>query len=160
MIVADGVVYNERGEQISRFKPGEVDKVDDPRGLIESICHDQVNSILRIFSKGGSVRSNHYHKTDWHICYVVSGTMWYYERPAGSLDKPDWKRVEAGEWVRTGPMMEHTTIFPVDTTILVFAGNPRDQDSYESDMVRSHDLSALFFPRPFGDGSKAKSARK
>jgi quercetin dioxygenase-like cupin family protein len=132
-----------------RFDPKHgVDTVDDPRGLIESICHETVGSILRIFCKAGSVRSNHWHKTDWHICYVVSGEMEYYERHVLGGDimgKYDIKRktISAGEWVKTMPRMEHTTVFPVDTVLLVFAKNARDEDSYDSDLVRSPDLSAL-----------------
>lgn len=119
-----------------------VTTVDDPRGLIESICCEPVNSIIRIFSKAGSIRSNHWHKTDWHICYVVSGEMDYYERAVGSTEVSHIK-VMAGEWVKTLPYMEHTTVFPVDTTMIVFAQNDRDVGSYHADLVRSQDLSAL-----------------
>ena len=127
-----------------KFDPANgVTTVDDPRGLIESICHEQVNSIIRIFSKAGSIRSNHWHKTDWHICYVVSGRMDYYERHVGGEDIIR-KTVEAGGWVRSDPYWEHTTVFPVDTVLLVFARNERDEDSYGADLVRSQDLSALW----------------
>lgn len=127
----------------TRFNPKMgVTTVDDPRGLIESISDEPVNSIIRIFSKAGSVRSNHWHKTDWHICYVVSGRMDYYERVVGggTISK---KTLSAGEWVKTLPYVEHTTVFPVDTVLLVFAKNERDEDSYDADLVRSQDLSAL-----------------
>lgn len=131
-----------------RFDPKRgVDTVDDPRGLIESICHDPVGSIIRIFSKAGSVRSNHWHRTDWHICYVVSGEMDYYEREVHGFEGKygiSKKTVKAGEWVKTGPLMEHTTVFPVDTVLLVFAKNARDEDSYDADLVRTQDLSALW----------------
>lgn len=131
-------------EQGDRFDPEHgMTTVNDPRGLIESLCHEPVNSIIRIHSRPGSVRSNHYHLTDWHICYVESGSMDYYERPAGSTEVPACQHFRAGEWVRTGPMVEHTTIFPEQTVLLVFAGNKRDQDSYERDLVRSPDLSAV-----------------
>jgi len=119
--------------------------VDDPRGLIESICHEPVNSIIAIYSKAGSIRSNHWHRTDWHICYVVSGRMEYYERPVGEK-AVSHKTVLAGEWVRTEPYMEHTTVFPVDTQLLCFARNIRDEDTYTADLVRSPDLSALWKP--------------
>lgn len=126
-----------------KFDPKQgVTTVDDPRGIIESICTEQVASIIRIFSKAGSIRSNHWHKTDWHICYVVSGRMDYYERPVGG-DKVDYRVIGPGEWVKTMPYFEHTTVFPVDTEILVFAKNERDEDSYHADLVRSADLSAL-----------------
>ena len=116
----------------------------DERGQIEWLCDDTVESVLRIFSKAGSTRSNHYHKTDWHILYVVSGEMDWYERPAGSEKTSCFiKRINAGEFVRVGPMVEHTTKFPVDTVLLCFAGNKRDSEAYEQDLVRTQDLSAL-----------------
>ena len=119
-----------------------VKTVDDPRGMIQSICAEPVNSIIRIFSKAGSIRSNHWHKTDWHICYVVSGRMDYYERPVGEIDVKH-SVINPGEWVKTLPYVEHTTVFPVDTEILVFAKNERDETSYHADLVYSEDLSAL-----------------
>ena len=121
-----------------------VTKVNDPRGLIESIVSEPINSVIQIFSKAGSVRSNHWHKTDWHICYVVSGRMDYYEKPVvGFAHEIEHRVVKAGEWVKTGPYIEHTTVFPVDTVLLVFAKNVRDEDSYHADLVRSKDLSAV-----------------
>lgn len=115
----------------------------DQRGSIESICDEEVKSILKIVSKSGSARSNHYHKTDWHILYVVSGCMDWYERAAGSDEKPSYKQFCPGEYVKVGPMVEHTSKFPVDTVLLCFAGNSRDNLSYEQDVVRTQDLSAL-----------------
>ena len=119
------------------------DTVNDPRGTIESLCDQPVGDITRIFSKAGSVRSNHYHKTDWHILYVVSGKMLLYERPAGSGDIPKMRVLEAGEYAYTGPMVEHTTLFPQDTTLLCFSGNRRGKDAYEDDLVRCENLHAL-----------------
>lgn len=129
---------------LPRFDPdGGVSTIDDPRGLIESICHEHINSILRIFSKAGSIRSNHYHLTDSHTIYVVTGCMDYFERPAASQEQPSLTRFRAGQFVRTAPLMEHTTVFLEDTEILVFASNHRDQDSYEADLVHTQDLSAV-----------------
>ena len=115
----------------------------DERGQIEWLCDETVQSVLRIFSKAGTVRSNHYHKTDWHILYVVSGEMNWYERPVGNTTKPIHRKLKPNEHVRVGPMVEHTSKFPVDTILLCFAGNKRDSEAYEQDLVRTQDLSAL-----------------
>lgn len=115
----------------------------DERGSIETLCELPVQSVLRIFSNAGSTRSNHYHKTDWHILYVVSGLMECYERPAGSDTPPRFELIGPGQYIYTGPMVEHTTKFPKDTVLLCFAGNKRDTESYEQDLVRTQDLSAL-----------------
>ena len=127
-----------------RFDPDNgVDTVNDPRGVIEFIAEGPFDCVLRIFSKAGSVRSNHYHKHGAHVIYVVCGRMEYYERPARSNQKPDFNKIDSGQWIFTEPMMEHTTVFPVHTEILVFSTAPRDQTSYENDLVHTQDLSAL-----------------
>ena len=38
--------------------------------------------------------------------------------------------------VFTPPMVDHGMRFPVDTIFLTLSRNPRDQDSYEADVVR------------------------
>jgi oxalate decarboxylase/phosphoglucose isomerase-like protein (cupin superfamily) len=119
------------------------DTVDDPRGRIESICDETVGEITRIFSKGGSVRSNHYHKTDWHVLYVTSGKMILYERPAESKDMPTMTVVESGMYAYTPPMTEHTTAFVSDTTLLCFSRNKRGKADYDNDTVRCENLREL-----------------
>ena len=121
----------------------------DPRGVIESLCDEPVHSVLRIFSKAGSVRSNHYHKTDWHICYVVSGRMEYYALDRDGHKLPEVRTVLAGEYVHTGPNVEHTTVFPEDTVLLVFAGNKRDREGYEDDLVRVGNLAERIWQGEF-----------
>ena len=113
----------------------------DDRGWIEHL-DVPLGSVQRIFSKAGTTRSNHYHKTDAHTLAVVSGAMFYYERLVGS-DRTTEVYVGEGQSIFTPPMMEHTTKFPVDTVLLCFSKNPRDQKSYEDDVVRTQDLSAL-----------------
>jgi quercetin dioxygenase-like cupin family protein len=89
-----------------------------------------------ISSKKGSLRSNHYHLSDWHYMYVLSGSMEYHFRPSGSFEKPTRIRLKAGEMVFTRPMEEHATVFLEDTELVVASRNPRDQDVYEADVRR------------------------
>ena len=49
-----------------------------------------------IESKAGSLRANHYHKTDWHYCYVLSGKNKYFYRDLKSNKKPELLIVEKG----------------------------------------------------------------
>ena len=95
-----------------------------------------MKSAVMITSKRGTVRANHYHKTDWHYCYVVSGCIEYYHRPTGSNEKPEMILVKTGEMVFTPPMVDHGMKFPDDTVFLTFSRNPRDQETYEADVVR------------------------
>ena len=65
---------------------------DDERGSIQPLVDVKMKSSVLITSKTGSVRANHYHKTDWHYCYVLYGEIIYYHRPHGS-DKKQIKKL-------------------------------------------------------------------
>ena len=108
----------------------------DGRGSIQPLVDTLMKSAVMIESKAGSLRANHYHKTDWHYCYVVSGSIEYLHRPTGSSQEPEILKIEEGEMVFTPPMVDHGMRFPVDTIFLTLSRNPRDQESYEADVVR------------------------
>lgn len=108
----------------------------DARGKIQPLVDLMMRSAVLIESKAGSLRANHYHKTDWHYCYVVSGEIEYLHRPTGSDEPPKIIYVKQGEMVFTPPMVDHGMKFPVDTVFLTLSRNPRDQESYEADVVR------------------------
>lgn len=114
--------------------------LDDPfvddRGSIQNLLNTNINGAAIITSKKGSVRSNHWHKEDWHYLYVVSGSMAYYERPVnGEADKAPLVAF-AGDMVFTAPHMIHKTEFLEDTVLLSFSKRNRDHDSHESDVIR------------------------
>ena len=54
----------------------------DARGSIQPLVDLMMRSAVLIESKKGTLRANHYHKTDWHYCYVLSGRIEYFHRPA------------------------------------------------------------------------------
>ena len=108
----------------------------DERGAIQSLVNFPMKNLSLISSKKGTVRSNHYHVTDWHYMYVLSGSFDYYYRPTGSNEKPQVLNVKAGDMVFTPPMEDHATVFLEDTQLLAMSRNPRDQESYESDVRR------------------------
>lgn len=108
----------------------------DNRGYIQTLVNFPMKNIALISSQKGSVRSNHYHLTDWHYMYVLSGSFDYYYRPTGSNQEPEVIRVKTGEMVFTPPMEDHATVFLEDTQLLAMSRNPRDQESYESDVKR------------------------
>lgn len=108
----------------------------DDRGSIQSLVNFPMKNLSLITSKKGSVRSNHYHQTDWHYMYVLSGSFDYYFRPTGTEDKPEKITVKAGEMVFTPPMEDHATVFLEDCQLLAMSRNPRDQEAYESDVKR------------------------
>ena len=109
---------------------------EDERGYIQPLVNFPMKNLSLIFSKGGSVRSNHNHYTDWHYMYVMTGSFDYYYRPHKSEEKPKIEKFVAGEMVFTPPMEDHACVFTEDTMLIVVSRNPRDQESYESDVVR------------------------
>ena len=52
-----------------------VGKFKDHRGLILNISNELFRSCALIKSKKNSIRANHYHKKDWHYCYVLKGKL-------------------------------------------------------------------------------------
>jgi len=108
----------------------------DARGSIKPLVNFPMKNLSLITSAKGTVRSNHYHKTDWHFMYVLSGSFDYYFRPTNSGAPPQVMRVEPGQMVFTPPMEDHATVFLDETTLIVSSRNPRDQEYYESDVVR------------------------
>jgi dTDP-4-dehydrorhamnose 3,5-epimerase-like enzyme len=108
----------------------------DERGAIQSLVNFPMKNLSLITSRKGTVRSNHYHVTDWHYMYVLSGAFDYYYRPSGTTQTPRKITVRAGEMVFTPPMEDHATVFLEDTQLLVMSRNPRDQEAYEADVRR------------------------
>ena len=56
----------------------------DERGAIQMLVNTPIKNITLITSKKGALRANHYHKTDWHYMYTISGAFDYHYRPHGS----------------------------------------------------------------------------
>lgn len=108
----------------------------DARGAIQPLVEGGFHSVQIITSKAGTVRANHFHKADSHYMYVVSGSMRYYARAAGTQDPPRSVLVRAGQMVFTPPLVEHAVHFPEDCVFLNVTSKPRDQSSYEDDIVR------------------------
>ena len=110
----------------------------DRRGSIQPLVDKLMRSAVMIYSKAGSLRANHYHKTDWHYCYVISGKINYFYKKLRSKKKPKLLIVNKGNMVFTPPLVEHCMKFPEDTLFLTLSRNPRDQETYEKDVVRTN----------------------
>jgi|SRR5579862_563814 len=108
----------------------------DERGAIQPLVDMDMASCVLINSKKGTVRANHFHKTDWHFCYVMSGEIEYYHRPTGSNANPELEVIRSGELFFTPPMVDHAMVFTQDTVFLTLGRNSRTQEVYEADVVR------------------------
>lgn len=108
----------------------------DARGEIQPLVDLPMESAVLISSKKGTVRANHYHKTDWHFCYVISGMIEYHHRPHGSSAKPEKVVIKQGQQFFTPPQVDHAMVFPEDTVFLTLGRNSRRQEVYEADIER------------------------
>lgn len=109
-------------------------------GSIQNFAIGNFRTGTVIISKARSVRSNHYHKTDSHLIYVLDGSCWYYwrrveDRNPGIKDIKE-KHFFPGQVIFTPPMVEHVTFFPHPTTLFVVSRFARDHESHEADLVR------------------------
>lgn len=112
----------------------------DNRGEIQNLLSDHHGSCVIIKSVKGSQRANHFHKEDYHYCYLISGLIKYLERPVGSTEKPVEYTIKPGMMFYTGPMIEHCMYFVEDSIFLTFGGGTRSQEDYENDLVRISSL--------------------
>lgn len=108
----------------------------DARGIIQNLVLKPLNSAVVITSRKGTVRANHYHKTDWHYCFVVKGSIDYFHRPVGSIEEPKKISIRQGQLFFTPPMVEHAMVFTDDTVFMTLAHNVRTHENHEEDVVR------------------------
>jgi quercetin dioxygenase-like cupin family protein len=108
----------------------------DARGGIQPLVDTTMESCVLISSVKGTVRANHYHKTDWHYCYVLSGRIEYYHRPTGNTEPAGKVVIGPGQLFFTPPMVDHAMVFVEDTTFLTLGRNSRAQEVYEADVER------------------------
>lgn len=112
----------------------------DDRGYISRVINDSklpIKSILFITRKAGAITANHYHKTDAHYIYCLTGKIRYFEKDMRKKNARVTSVIlEPGDLVLSLPMIAHATEFLEDTTFLAFASENRDQKAYEEDTVR------------------------
>ena len=109
----------------------------DDRGLIQPLLDIETRSGVIIHSREGAIRGNHFHKEDFHYCYVVSGRLLYVSRAVDNEDAtPDEIEIGPGEMFFTPPMVEHAMVMLEPTVFLAFGGRTRQQQAYEDDLVR------------------------
>jgi oxalate decarboxylase/phosphoglucose isomerase-like protein (cupin superfamily) len=112
-----------------------IERDRDERGGILSIVDEPVSNVSIITCTPGSIRSNHYHHTDFHFMYVVEGEIDYFYRDIDT-GETSYMKVREGDTIFTPKKELHATYFPVNTTLIVSSKNPRDQATYEADTVR------------------------
>ena len=108
---------------------------NDIRGSIVSIVDDVVQNVSLITCNAGSIRSNHYHKKDFHYMYVLEGEIDYFYKELNN-DIVHYFKVKKNDIIFTPKNEIHATFFPLNTKLIVSSMLPRDQETYEKDTVR------------------------
>ena len=105
----------------------------DDRGSIKNIADGELGDVAVITSKANSIRANHIHDHDWHLSYLVSGSMKYYWRSDLETSKSESVVVNSGEMVYTPPKAPHKMVFLEDSIFIAISGLSRVQENYEAD---------------------------
>ena len=108
----------------------------DSRGEILNIADGILGDVAVIFSKPDSVRANHVHANDWHLSYMVSGSMSY---SWSDENGPHAVLVKAGDLVYTPPQVAHKMTFLEESCFIAVAALNRDSQNYEMDTTRLGD---------------------
>jgi uncharacterized RmlC-like cupin family protein len=120
------------GDSGALVKVGE--EYGNAAGLIQNL--DVQGWVGIVHCNANSRRSSHWHRTDQHYLYVLTGKMDYYWRPVGDDGKPYHVEVNAGQMVFTPPRVEHWTTFPRETVLISVSRLMRNHLRHEADLVR------------------------
>ena len=111
----------------------------DERGTIKNIADGKLGDVAIISSKANSIRANHVHDNDWHLSYVVSGSMRYFWKSGTQENEVKSVLVESGEMVYTPPKAPHKMQFLEDSIFIAISQLSREQENYEEDTKRLPD---------------------
>lgn len=109
---------------------------EDNRGSIVNIADGTLGDVAVIHSKVNSVRANHIHENDWHLSYLVSGSMLYTWRNSIKGDVTKQVEVTEGDLIFTPAKTPHKMTFTSDSIFVAVAALSRSQDAYEQDTQR------------------------
>ena len=112
---------------------------EDERGIIKNIADGKLGDVAIITSKANSVRANHVHDNDWHLSYIVSGSMKYFWKNEVETAEIKSIVVKAGEMVYTPKKSPHKMQFLEDSTFIAISQLSRVQENYEEDTKRLPD---------------------
>ena len=115
---------------------------DDTRGTIINIADGKIGDVALITSNSGSVRANHFHNEDWHLCYLLSGKLHYYWKTISDTSKSQNKIIEAGQLIFTPASVAHKMEFLNKSSMIVISRSSRKKNIYENDTFR---LSENYF---------------
>jgi dTDP-4-dehydrorhamnose 3,5-epimerase-like enzyme len=108
----------------------------DDRGLIRNVADGTLGDVAVIESNSGSVRANHYHREDWHLCYLISGAMEYAWKDSLSDEKSHKKVIAPSQMIFTPAMTPHRIKFLEDSIFISISKLSRISKNYENDTFK------------------------
>jgi len=106
----------------------------DERGSIENIADGTLGDVAVITSATGAMRANHVHKDDWHLSYMLQGSMNYFWKD--EIGKENIVVVSRGQMVYSPPGTPHKMLFLEASSFIAIAAKNRSSENYESDTTR------------------------
>ena len=106
----------------------------DERGSIKNIADGVLGDVAVITSVAGAVRANHVHKDDWHLSYMVQGSMKYFWKDDDGKEKI--VEVKSGQMVYSPPGTPHKMLFLEASSFIAIAAKNRSSEDYELDTTR------------------------
>ena len=103
----------------------------DERGLIQNIDDGAIGDVAVITSNSGSIRANHVHSDDWHLTFIVSGSMKYYWVDVQGVNQNTI--VNKAEMVFTPSRTPHKMEFLTDSVFIAISKLNRSHEKYEAD---------------------------
>ena len=123
-----------RNEKISKTIKIKIASIfNDKRGQILNISNELFRSCALIKSNKNTIRANHYHKKDWHYCYVLKGEIEYFYRKHESKTKTKKIIIKKGELFFTPPMVDHAMKFLEYTEFITLGRGSRTKNNYDND---------------------------
>ena len=114
-------------------------KFYDFRGGIVNLADGTIGDVSIINSNKLTVRANHVHEIDWHLCYFISGTIRYSWKDPRKENKQQDIVVVAGQMIFTPPKIAHKMLFLEESTFITISKLSRISKNYEVDIKRYDD---------------------
>jgi quercetin dioxygenase-like cupin family protein len=110
--------------------------ITEERGRIVQVADGDYKTVFVIESKKGAKRANHWHKTDTHVMYLISGKARYVETGTDqSFGYVVDRIVGPGDSITTVANVPHAMEFLEDSVMVVCSTSPRDEKTYLAEIV-------------------------
>jgi len=107
---------------------------EDDRGTISNIADGELGDVAVITSEKNAVRANHVHEQDWHLSYLVNGSMNYIWKGENGIEES--LLVLPGQMIYSPPGIPHKMVFREKSTFIAVAAKCRSSENYEEDTRR------------------------